>query len=340
MTNEINPGTVEAASRVRAYLAERSKMSGIDPVAINTLQASSGGKVALLVADLEALAAQSQPAATVQEGGNCERCQGNGEIVTDWDRYLHGHDGDQGDEAVAECPDCNGTGHVDLLPSTERMRDALETIAHHSDGSPKGWAAATALAALAEPAAKAGDAEGLWNRIADIIAERVSGPSVWEDHLKIAHRLDQLEAAKDIAKLFAPPSPQPDMGSGVPAIADAVFAFAKARAWHHFGIAWDRLERVSQDELIEQTRSFLTAAAALPPPASQSVEKMRTALAEYVAFAGEVAGTSLGLAMSSDHPSPDTALMGMFDKSQALATKHRGTLEALSTIPHKEEGHD
>lgn len=44
----------------------------------------------------------------------CERCQGNGEIVTDWDRYLHGHEGDVGDEAVAECPDCNGEGFTAL----------------------------------------------------------------------------------------------------------------------------------------------------------------------------------------------------------------------------------
>lgn len=46
------------------------------------------------------------------ERGMCERCQGNGEIVIDWDRYLDPHDGDVGDEAVAECPDCNGDGFV------------------------------------------------------------------------------------------------------------------------------------------------------------------------------------------------------------------------------------
>lgn len=40
----------------------------------------------------------------------CQTCQGNGEIVTDWERYLHAHKGDIGDEAVAECPDCNGQG--------------------------------------------------------------------------------------------------------------------------------------------------------------------------------------------------------------------------------------
>lgn len=44
----------------------------------------------------------------------CERCQGNGEIVTDWDRYMHEHDGDTGDEAVDQCPDCDGEGLVDL----------------------------------------------------------------------------------------------------------------------------------------------------------------------------------------------------------------------------------
>jgi RecJ-like exonuclease len=42
----------------------------------------------------------------------CERCQGNGEVVTDWDRYLKPHPGDAGDEAVAECTDCNGDGQI------------------------------------------------------------------------------------------------------------------------------------------------------------------------------------------------------------------------------------
>lgn len=40
----------------------------------------------------------------------CERCCGNGEIVTDWNRYLHPLPDDVGDEAVADCPDCDGTG--------------------------------------------------------------------------------------------------------------------------------------------------------------------------------------------------------------------------------------
>ena len=42
----------------------------------------------------------------------CDRCHGNGEIVTDWGRYKHPHEGDKGDEAVAECPECGGSGLV------------------------------------------------------------------------------------------------------------------------------------------------------------------------------------------------------------------------------------
>ena len=44
----------------------------------------------------------------------CERCAGNGEIITDWDRYLHGELGDKGDEGTVDCPDCSGTGYVAL----------------------------------------------------------------------------------------------------------------------------------------------------------------------------------------------------------------------------------
>ena len=55
--------------------------------------------------------AREKPAG--EHGEQCERCQGNGEIVTDWDRYMHAHDGDVGDEAVADCPDCSGTGRIE-----------------------------------------------------------------------------------------------------------------------------------------------------------------------------------------------------------------------------------
>lgn len=40
----------------------------------------------------------------------CERCQGNGEIVTDWDAYLHPANLAAEENSVTECPDCGGTG--------------------------------------------------------------------------------------------------------------------------------------------------------------------------------------------------------------------------------------
>lgn len=43
----------------------------------------------------------------------CERCQGNGEIITDWERYLEPEPGDAGDEATADCPDCAGLGRIE-----------------------------------------------------------------------------------------------------------------------------------------------------------------------------------------------------------------------------------
>lgn len=65
----------------------------------------------------------TEPAAP--EGRQCDRCQGNGEVVTDWDRYRHPHDGDVGDEAVAECPDCNGEGVTADLGSAEGQQEAV-----------------------------------------------------------------------------------------------------------------------------------------------------------------------------------------------------------------------
>jgi uncharacterized protein (UPF0335 family) len=65
---------------------------------------------------------------TVANFETCERCQGNGEIVTDWDRYKHPNEDDVGDEAVAECPDCGGEGIIDLSPVRETPSiDSAET---------------------------------------------------------------------------------------------------------------------------------------------------------------------------------------------------------------------
>lgn len=43
----------------------------------------------------------------------CTRCQGNGEIVKDWNKYLCENDDEN---AVAECPDCDGEGHINVQP--------------------------------------------------------------------------------------------------------------------------------------------------------------------------------------------------------------------------------
>ena len=46
----------------------------------------------------------------------CERCCGNGEIVLDWEQYLHPVNPVNlaAEEAsVAECPDCNGDGTIE-----------------------------------------------------------------------------------------------------------------------------------------------------------------------------------------------------------------------------------
>lgn len=51
----------------------------------------------------------------------CETCQGNGEIVVDWSRYLNPRPGDIGDEAVEECPDCDGSGeHAGIMAGNVR----------------------------------------------------------------------------------------------------------------------------------------------------------------------------------------------------------------------------
>ncbi|MFG1332069.1 hypothetical protein V5F41_12555 [Xanthobacter autotrophicus] len=80
----------------------------------------NGGPQALAYAlaawpDMLASAPPAPPAESVEV--DCQNCAGNGEIVTNWDRYLHSHPGDTGDEAVAECPCCDGTGKVSTAPA-------------------------------------------------------------------------------------------------------------------------------------------------------------------------------------------------------------------------------
>lgn len=47
------------------------------------------------------------------EKTDCERCAGNGEIVTDWDEYISPPKGAPADHATADCPDCDGIGKVE-----------------------------------------------------------------------------------------------------------------------------------------------------------------------------------------------------------------------------------
>lgn len=52
--------------------------------------------------------------------GTCETCQGNGEIVTDWELYLHPPEGAPGDAGTATCPDCDGLGDLGADPKKQR----------------------------------------------------------------------------------------------------------------------------------------------------------------------------------------------------------------------------
>ena len=69
-------------------------------------------------------APSASPAASTEALTTCVTCQGNGETVTDWERYLNARRGDVGDEAVTECPDCNGRG-VSATPPAGEGREAL-----------------------------------------------------------------------------------------------------------------------------------------------------------------------------------------------------------------------
>ncbi|MDH1268596.1 hypothetical protein N5C81_13295 [Rhizobium pusense] len=87
-----------------------------------------------------ALSAQVQDVAE-ERTEVCERCQGNGEIVTDWERYRHPHEGDVGDEAVAECPDCDGIGKVSAqdgwkIVPTAPTEDMLCAVDHDDCATP------------------------------------------------------------------------------------------------------------------------------------------------------------------------------------------------------------
>lgn len=80
---------------------------------------------------VEAFAKHRTTSLAAQDLVDCETCCGNGEVVTDWERYKHPHDGDVGDEAVADCPDCDGNGKIEVpsLAAQDGLVEALERCA-------------------------------------------------------------------------------------------------------------------------------------------------------------------------------------------------------------------
>lgn len=48
----------------------------------------------------------------------CDQCQGNGEIVTDWETYLHPPNGAEPDAGTKDCPNCQGIGWFDDADET------------------------------------------------------------------------------------------------------------------------------------------------------------------------------------------------------------------------------
>lgn len=58
----------------------------------------------------------------------CERCCGNGELIADEARYLSPLDGDKGDEAVGDCPNCSGRGEFTLGGFSDLAPETLAAI--------------------------------------------------------------------------------------------------------------------------------------------------------------------------------------------------------------------
>lgn len=100
----------ESAATIQPETATKQRVNG---------HSQHEGANAQAIVPNEVVTVVGTESGTVDNFETCERCQGNGEIVTDWDRYKHPHGGDIGDEAVAECPDCGGEGIIDVSPDTE-----------------------------------------------------------------------------------------------------------------------------------------------------------------------------------------------------------------------------
>ena len=123
MTDTQTPrDAISEAMLMRAHAAWIMELANLDDGGMQVIMTDAQAEIALKAAIQAALAHQAPVDSPVECehcsrehtgecGPFCERCQGNGEIVTDWDRYIHLLNGDVGDEAVADCPDCDGTGY-------------------------------------------------------------------------------------------------------------------------------------------------------------------------------------------------------------------------------------
>ena len=113
--------STEWADTLHAAAAELRRIAELEDatdIAIERIAELEEQLSAIGAGDVKPLRKQTAQAA-VQQVDTCETCQGNGEVVTDWNRYKHPHPGDKGDEAVSMCQECNGTGEVNAAHPAE-----------------------------------------------------------------------------------------------------------------------------------------------------------------------------------------------------------------------------
>ncbi|MBP0440644.1 hypothetical protein [Tianweitania sediminis] len=104
---------IEEAARA-AIAAMEGEAGGLCPQCGGMGYACTGcGGTGLAHPQLGERSPASEPEPAPGAGEICQTCQGNGEVVTNWERYLHGEPGDAGDEGTADCPDCDGIGRAD-----------------------------------------------------------------------------------------------------------------------------------------------------------------------------------------------------------------------------------
>ena len=225
MTNETNPGTVDLRE-ARSVIWQASGLAVIrdaiheaDQGKPETWAKISPAEAAyvrdgLFMAQrlLDALASQSQPAATVQEMG--------------WDCLV---------EALRRCDACDGQGSISpVINGVSRKQECLIC-----KGSKLHPVASDYLASLtAEPAAKAGDAEPVAYRYVhyDYAGHKVSR---YGTHAERVNGHDPIEVHPLYATL---PSPQPDMGSGNGGLLPCPFCGGKAEHQWHSGPCWIECE--------------------------------------------------------------------------------------------------